>query len=162
MDAARSYEHGRDAYLDHLGRKSRPGKPCASTRGFSCRCRRDGEQPPHSRISRGENADAVAVLVIGRDAPSRHRRAADVLGTVKLGRSLAISCFKIASFIGRDPEAPCKTVRWRLRPGFLLGRGRAVILGCQPSQVQGLSAPRANVPLKSLANLPCPVLTVGS
>jgi hypothetical protein len=57
MDAARSYEHGRDAYLDHLGGKSRPGKPCASTRGFSCRCRRDGAQPAHSRISRGEHAD---------------------------------------------------------------------------------------------------------
>jgi len=62
---------------------SRPGKPCASTRGFSCRCRRDGAQPPHSRISRGEHADAVAVLVIGGDASSLLRRAADVLGTVK-------------------------------------------------------------------------------
>ncbi len=84
MDAARSYGHRRDVYLVHLERKSRPGKPCASN---AAPCHVDAAAMLRSPLTAGSAVAnmpiLVAVLVIGGAAPSRLRRAADVLGSVK-------------------------------------------------------------------------------
>jgi hypothetical protein len=157
MDAARSYEHGRDAYLDHLGGKSRPGKPCASTRGFSCRCRRDGAQPAHSRISRGEHADRRRCP---DPSPSCSRRTWHRQTLAEAWRSRASKLPPLSAVILNRGAVQNRATapQARLPLGFLLGRGRGRHFGLSTfpcaSQVQGLSAPCANVP--SLATpMPC-------